>query len=194
MTIEDEVRNTLHVRADLVGSADVVWERIEEQAVAHGNGARERIVAAVVATAVAIAGIGVVFVALRPTPGPPTRDSSGPVLREIQLGAGPGRIATGFGSVWVAMPDRVVRLDPDTGQIQAEIKVRGITPAGADVAFSQYGGGTIAAPASRRRAVTCGSLPSLGSWVLTPPRTKSSGRLPSHPASRTSRPLGRRCS
>lgn len=150
MTIEDKVRNALFARADLVGSADVVWERIEEDAAAYGNGARERLVAAVVAAAVAIAGIGVIFVALRPAPGPQTSQSPGPVLREIQVGAGPGRIATGFGSIWVAMPDRVVRVDPDTGQVQAEIKVRGITPSGTDLAFFQYGGddrGSSLAPA-----------------------------------------------
>ena len=150
MTIEDKVRNALHARADLVGSADVMWERIGEDAVAHGNGARERLVAAVVAAAVAIAGIGVIFVALRPAPGPPTSQYPGPVLREIQVGAGPGRIATGFGSIWVAMPDRVVRVDPDIGQVQAEVKVRGITPSGTDLAFFQYGGddrGSSLAPA-----------------------------------------------
>ena len=149
MTIEDKVRSALHARADLVGSTEAVWERIEEDAVAHGNGAR-RLVAALVAAAVAIAGIGVIFVALRPAPGPPTSQSPGPVLREIRLGAGPGRIATGFGSIWVAMPDRVVRVDPDTRQVQAEINVRGITPSGTDLAFSQYGGddrGSSLAPA-----------------------------------------------
>jgi hypothetical protein len=72
-------------------------------------------------------------------------------VQEFSVGEGAGRLAFAYGSIWVAEPTGVIRVDPATGEVFASIEVPGITPAGTDLPFSQYGGtdqGSSIAPAA----------------------------------------------
>jgi hypothetical protein len=62
-----------------------------------------------------------------PLPPPPKAE---PVVREFQLSPGIGHMEFAFGSLWVAGPEGVIRVDPESGQVLAEILVEGITARG----------------------------------------------------------------
>jgi hypothetical protein len=76
-------------------------------------------------------------------PASPSTDPSAagaPNLQETLLEHGAGRLSFAYGALWVAEPSGVARIDPATGEVVARIEVPGITPAGTQLAFSEYGG------------------------------------------------------
>jgi hypothetical protein len=61
-------------------------------------------------------------------------------LRETVVEQGAGRLSFAYGALWVVEPSGVARIDPATGEVVARIEVPDITPAGTQLAFSEYGG------------------------------------------------------
>jgi hypothetical protein len=59
---------------------------------------------------------------------PPTQAE--PVVRELELSPGIGHMEVAFGSLWVVGPEGVIRVDPSSGEVAAEIRVEGITALG----------------------------------------------------------------
>ena len=141
MSMEERVRRALKARADLVLPSAAPALHLDEPHRARPTDARQRIAAALVAAAIGIAGIAVVVVAFGQA-GPERRPgrTADPVISEVEIGRGAGRLAVAFGSVWIAMPDGVLRVDPTSGEILARIPVRRITPTGEEPPLSQFGG------------------------------------------------------
>jgi hypothetical protein len=162
MTIEEQVRRALVSRAELVRPVEL--DRFAPSATdsARGTDVRKRVVAALVAAVIGVAGIAVVVLALGRSPEPQQLDPVADFLvpTEIQVGPGAGRLAVAFGSVWIATPEGVVRVDPSSGEILASIPVRRITAVGEEPPLSQYGG----VPRGSGLAAAAGLL-----WVTAEP-------------------------
>jgi WD40 repeat protein len=86
------------------------------------------------ATAVAAMGMAAfaIFFLIRAfeTSPPPGPRQVQPVVRTFELAAGVGHMDYAFGSLWVVGDDGVIRIDPTTGEVVAEIPVDGITSLG----------------------------------------------------------------
>ncbi len=112
-------------------------ERRREAPVAPEPPARRRLLAAAVALAVAAAGFGVAASALWSAPSP-HRSTTTPEPASVEVDVStvrgvaefPSAVAVGEGGVWVTAPSQdgsdggeVIRLDPETGEIVARIRI-----------------------------------------------------------------------
>lgn len=140
MRIEDQVRRALEARAELVQASEPRGFDLPATQLAGAGDMRQRLVAALVAAAIGVAGIAAVVIAFSQSPEQRLDTVADLVPREVQVGPGAGRLVVAFGSVWIGTPEGVARVDPLSGDILATIAVPRITAAGEDPPLSQYGG------------------------------------------------------
>ena len=134
MATEEQIRRSLRRRVRDVEADHRLLEAIEQRALSphtKPSGIRSALVGAL-ALAVTAAIVAVLVVAFRggdsrgpatPTPGA----SRGHVTREIQLSPGASGLVVDEDSVWVAVPDAVVRVDLDSGDVLGEMEIEGVS-------------------------------------------------------------------
>ncbi len=150
---DDEVRRSLEARAADAEPSEELRGRIErrEPIRERGPSTARRVAIAVFALAISAAAFALIIprgddppATASPTAPdsqhPPSPSSGAKDFETFELDPGIGRLTAAFGSIWVVGPEGVTRVDPDSGEIVAEIPIQGITPPGTELPLHQYGG------------------------------------------------------
>jgi hypothetical protein len=124
MPTEDRVRQTLRRRADASSLPDELWDRIEAGRGRGQAGRARRIAVAVFSLALATVTFVYLVMAFRQDPPTQPVDEISYGVQEFPLDSDVGRLIVAEGSIWIASDGEVIRVDPSTGDVLAEIPVR----------------------------------------------------------------------